>query len=566
MKNLILPPLSGHRNPPQLPDARQLTIIGGSGAGKTKFMECLMDLTGERTYCLSAIRAPFPERRDDARKGSIDDIFKEYAKRRPYLKINAVSEIEKLCYMLFADEFDSLMQLKREGIKQQDSRQLILKPTKLDKLSKIWRKIFPGSNIVPIDGALMFSTQAGDDLIPSERLSQGEMAVLYYVAGVLYAMPNAVVFIDAPSLFLHPSVLNSLWNSIESLRPDCTFVYNSVDAEFVSSRTRNVVLWVKSYDAQKQEWDYELMAPGEIHEDIFIELIGSRKPVLFIEGDMQHSIDAKLYPLVFPDYTVKPLGSCDKVIETTRSFNGLTNMHHLESHGIVDRDRRTDKEVEYLRKKSIMVPDVAEVENLFLLENVIRQMAINRGKNEDSVFNQVKRRVLSEFKQRLHAQVMEHVRHRIKREVDAKIDAKFTCITALETHLKGLINILNPRTQYNELLKEFNSILDKEDYGYILKVFNHKPLLTECNVSGLLGFKNKDEYIRGVISLLKKGGNESDVIRNELRSCLKPDEKPNVNNIEESSIRNTIADMPTQQYFRKPRKRKDNGNRRRHRI
>lgn len=558
MRNLKLPPLINQKTPPVLPDARQLTIIGGSGAGKSRFMDCLMNLTGNRTYCLSAIKAPFPERDENTRKGSIDDIFKEYAKRRPYLKINAVSEIEKLCYMLFADEFDSLMKLKKEGFNQQDNKQLILKPTKLDKLSKIWRRIFPGSNIVPIDGALMFSTEAGDDLIPSEKLSQGEMAVLYYVAGVLYAMPNAVVFIDAPSLFLHPSVLNSLWNSIESLRPDCTFVYNSVDVEFVSSRTRNVVLWVKGFDAKNQEWDYEIMAPGELTEDIFIELIGSRKPVLFIEGDLQHSIDAKLYPLVFPDYTVKPLGSCDKVIETTRSFNGLTNMHHLESHGIVDRDRRTDKEVEYLRKKSIMVPEVAEIENLFLLESVIRQMALIRNKNQDTVFRLIKKKILSEFKQRMHAQVMEHVRHRVKREVDTKIDAKFTCITALETHLKGLINILNPRKQYNELLKDFNRFLDSGDYNAILKVFNHKPLLSECNVADLLGYRNKDEYIRGVISLLKKGGQEAEIIREELRRCLKPDEKPLV----------TINNEPTQStsFLRKPIKRKQKRIVRQHRF
>ena len=520
MQTLKLPALIGGKEIPRLPDARQLTIIGGGGAGKTKFMEHLMDLTGDRTFCLSAIRAPFPERRESMRKGSIDMLFREYAERRPYLKINAVSELEKLSYMLFADEFDSLMKLKK-SVSDKKS-QSIYHLTKLDRLTKIWSKIFPGNHIITTDGSLMFSTEAGEDLIPVERLSQGEMAVLYYVAGVLYAMPKAVIFIDAPSLFLHPTVLNSLWNAIESLRPDCTFVYNSVDVEFVNSRTRNVVLWVKSYDAQHKEWDYELIAPGELREDVFIELIGSRKPVLFIEGDMQHSIDAKLYPLVFPEYTVKPLGSCDKVIETTRSFNGLTNMHHLESRGIVDRDRRTDKEVEYLRKKLIMVPEVAEVENLFLLEHVIRQMAILRGKNEDVVFNRVKKKTLSQFKEKLHAQVLEHVRHRIKREVDAKIDAKFSCITALETHLKGLINILNPRRQYNELMHSFNYILAHEDYASILKVFNHKPLLNECGVADLLGYKNKDEYLRGVISVLKNGGKEADVIRESLRSCLQP--------------------------------------------
>lgn len=524
MQSLKLPAIKGGGNVPRLPEGHQLTIIGGSGAGKTRFMQKLMELTEQRTYCLSAIKAPFPEREISHLVGSIDESYQKAAERKPYMRTNAVSELEKLIYMLFADEFEQLLKLKEKVAK----KGLIHKfpPTKLDKLKNIWEKIFPDNKIITSKGTLLFSTIAGEDLIPAEQLSQGEMAVLYYVAGVLYAPQNAVVFIDAPSLFLHPTILNPLWNSIETLRPDCTFVYNSVDVEFVSSRSRNVILWVKSYDAAKAEWEYEIMAPGEISEDIFIELVGTRRPVLFIEGDLTHSIDAKLYPLVFPDFTVKPLGSCDKVIETTRSFNGLTNLHHLESFGIVDRDRRTDKEVEYLRNKKIMVPEVAEIENLFLLEDVVKNMAKIRGKNPETVFARVKKQAISEFNRRIQAQVMEHVRHRVKREVDAKIDAKFSCITALEAHLRQLIKILNPRRHFIELNDKFRKIVVGKDYAGMLKVFNHKPLISECDVPQLLGYKNKEDYIRGVISLLKTSSNEAEKIRESIRKALIPEATP----------------------------------------
>lgn len=521
MKSLVLPPLMGEKSQPQLPDGSQLTIIGGSGAGKTRFMEKLMELTGPRTYCLSAIRAPFPEREESKLKGSIDHLYTLAIANRPYMRTNAVSELEKLIFMLFADEFQQLLKLKEKVAEKGHLKKF--PATKLDKLKSVWERIFPGNKIIASGGTLMFSTSSGEDLISAERLSQGEMAVLYYVAGVLYAPQNAVIFVDAPSLFLHPSILNALWNSVESLRPDCTLVYNSVDVEFVSSRSRNVILWVKSFDASELKWDYEILSPGEIKEDIFIELMGSRKPVLFIEGDLTHSIDARLYPLVFPDFTVKPLGSCDKVIETTRSFNGLTNMHHLESHGIVDRDRRTDREVSYLRNKSIMVPEVAEVENLFLLEDVIKNVARARGKNPEVVARKIKKRVLTEFQRRLQAQVLEHVRHRIKREVDAKIDAKFPCITALETHIRQLIKILNPRKQYNELFYHFRNMVDSGDYIGILKVFNHKPLIAECEVPALLGFKNKDDYVRGVISIIKNGDDYGENIRRSIRKALVPE-------------------------------------------
>ena len=156
MRSLVLPPLIGEKTPPKLPDGRQLTIIGGSGAGKTRFMEKLMELTGDRTYCLSAIRAPFPEREESKLKGSIDQLYSQMAKRRPYIRTDAVSELEKLIFMLFNDEFDQLLKFKEKST----SKNYIHKfpATKLDKLKNIWEKIFPGNKIVSGDGTLMFST------------------------------------------------------------------------------------------------------------------------------------------------------------------------------------------------------------------------------------------------------------------------------------------------------------------------------------------------------------------------------------------------------------------------
>lgn len=519
MITLKLPALPGHKAPPELPEARQLTIIGGSGAGKSKFMEELVRLNSDRAYCLSAISAPFPEREESTRPGSIDMLFREAVEKQPYMRTDAVSELDKLTYMLFIDEFEYLLTIKQERLTT--GMPVNLRPTRLDCLVRLWERVFPGNRIVRTRGTMMFATSAGDGLISADRLSQSEQTVLYYASAVLYAMPHAVIFIDSPSLFLHPTVMGTLWNSIEELRPDCTFVYNSVDVEFVNSRTSNVCVWVKRYDADDHAWDYEVLEAGNLKEDLFVDLIGTRKPVLFIEGDMRHSIDARLYPLVFPDLTVRPLGSCDKVIESTRTFNDLRNMHHLESRGIVDRDRRTDPEVEYLRRKSVMVPDVAEVENLFLLEGVVKAMARRRKRNPEKVFAKVRKEVEDEFRRRFDEQALQHVRHRVKREVECKIDGRFSCITAMETHLRSLVGMLRPREQYNELREQFRGFLDHNNYEGILKVFNHKPMLGDCGVARMLGFKTKDDYVAGVIAVLKAGGPDADMIRDTIRRCFR---------------------------------------------
>ena len=520
MASIILPRSTDGQTPRRLDTARQISIVGGAGAGKSRFMEELRKCCGKSAYCLSALSATFPEREESLLPGSIDSQFREASERKPYIRVNAVSELDKLFYMLFTDELEHLLAMK-DSVRE-SGKTPVFKPTRLDRLKDLWERIFPGNRIVRREGRLLFSTPSGDDLIPASRLSQGEVTVLYYIAAVLYAPQNAVVFIDSPSLFLHPASLNTIWNSIEELRHDCTFVYNTVDPDFVNSRTQNVTVWVKSYDASKAAWDYETLMPGETRDDLFIDLIGTRKPVLFIEGDASHSIDARLYTLVFPDFTVRPLGSCDKVIETTRAFSGLRNMHHLDSHGIVDRDRRTDQEVEYLRKKNIMVPNVAEVENIFLAEGVIKTMADLRGRNPEKTFARVRQRVMREFRSHAEEQALMHVRHRMKRLVECRIDGRFNCITALETHIRQLINILNPRKEYNQMRGEFNTMVHDGDYASVLRVFNPKPLLVDSDVSRALGFKNKEEYIQGVLSVLKGRDKGASKLRDAIRALFNP--------------------------------------------
>lgn len=528
MTPITLPPRSDGSASPELPASRQISLVGAPGAGKSRFMRELVRRCGERAYCLSAVgcRLPSPAGADDEAFGSIDALYREAARQRPYMRTDAVSPLDKLSYMIFADEFDSLLSLKAAYMEAGDFSAGRPTPTPLDRLSSVWSRVFPGNRIVTEAGRLMFATKAGDDLIPASTLSEGEAAVLYYVAAVLYAMPEAIVFIESPSLFLHPIIVSQLWNAIEELRPDCTFVYDSVDVDFVASRTQCQCLWIKNYDAARRAWDYELLPSGSFSDDMFVDLIGARKPVLFIEGDAVHSIDSRLYPLVFTDYHVRPLGSCNKVIETVRTFNDQKYLHHLDSHGIVDRDRRTDEEVAYLRRKGIFVPEVAEIENIFLLPDVVAVMADVRGRDPGRVVAHVRRQVFAMFHSEYKAQALQHVRHRVKREVECKIDARFTCITAMEMHLSSLVDKLRPREQYNTLISDFHRYLQEEDYAAVLKVFNHKPMLTNCGVAQQLGFSTKDDYIRCVLGVLKGSRSNAARLREAVKRCfgLTPDE------------------------------------------
>lgn len=534
---ILIPPAIGGETR-QLPrQARQITIIGANGAGKSRFMDEMIALCGRRAYVLSALSASFPEQEPSDMAGSVDELYRRATERMRYMRPDALSQLDKLSYMLFADELEAMLDFKESLSEKNAPRRPA--PTRLDRVKELWKEIFPGSSIKRDKGTLMFATTAGNDLVPINRLSQGEKTVLYYASAVLYAMQNAVVFIDSPSLFLHPSIIGNFWNAIERLRPDCTFVYNSVDVDFVQSRTSNTCIWIKSYDSAQRAWDYQVMGETPLTEELFLEVAGSRRPVLFIEGDSRHSIDAKLYSLVFPDWTVRPLGSCNKVIETTRTFNDLKYMHQLRSRGIVDRDRRTEQEVDYLRRKEILVPDVAEVENIFLMPGVISVMARRRGKSPSKVLDKVKMEVLRMFKHQADSQALQHVRHRVKREVECKIDARFTCITALETHLKTLVFKLQPRKHYNTLRKEFSRMIEEKDYEGILRVFNHKPMLPNCGIHQLLNFRTKEDYISGVLTALAEKSDDAKKLRNTVRHCFRVDNESCIEETQKATQKET---------------------------
>ena len=515
---ITLPKRIDGTQPPKLPKSKQITLIGANGSGKTRFMDDLISRCTGKAYVLSAMKAFYPEREISTLEGSVDQLYLKATTNNSHLKADAVSELDKLAYMLFNDEFQYLLSVKTSSILS--GTEANFKPTKLDKLISLWQHIFPGNQILKESGKLMFSTESGNNQISSLKLSSGEKAVLYYISAVMYAMEGAVIFIDSPTLFMHPAILNTVWNAIEELRPDCTFIYNTYDVEFVNSRTENICVWIKSFNFEDRAWDYQVLDSDNLSEELFIDLIGTRKPVMFIEGDAKHSIDAKLYPLVFPDYTVRPLGSCNKVIESTRTFNDLKHMHHLNSKGIVDRDRRSEKEVEYLRNKNILVPNVAEIENIFMLEGVIKTMARRRGKDADKVFNKVKIDVMKMFRSQFDQQALLHVRHKVKHDVEYRIDARFNSISELENHLRQLVNKINPRETYNLLCKEFLQMINSDDYAGILKVFNHKPMLSNSSVATLLGYHSKDAYISGVLNVLKGNGKDARQIRASIKYCF----------------------------------------------
>lgn len=474
MKSINFPPdSSGNPEPKRIRrPARLYTLLGGNGSGKSLFMHEIAKLNDEDAYFVSAVSGGMPGKVT----GSLSQLM-------------------------------TVLSLEEEKVR-------------FYSLKSIWEETFPGNKIDIVNGKPRIRNRSGKDSIGIRSLSRGEKAALYYIAATLLAPHQALILVDSPTLFLHPTAVGILWDRIERIRTDCRFVYDTYDANFASGQTRRSAIWIKDYNAAEHSWRYQIIADGELPDEVFLQMMGSRRPILFTEGDTSHSIDMRLYSVVFPEFTVKPLGSCDKVIESTRTMQSLRTMHRIESYGLVDRDRRSDIEVEYLRAKHILVPEVAEIENIFLSPGVVMTMAEIRDRNPKKVIKAVRQEVMHKFEQMIESQALQHTRHRMKRDVERKIDARFTCITALELHIKSLIKKLKPRETYDQLLAEFKRMVRGGDYEGVLRVFNHKPMFTGSSVAKLLGFSNIDEYVAGVISEMKHSDEKAEKLRNEIRKLF----------------------------------------------
>lgn len=511
---LTLPPRTGAEA--LTLETRRMTVVGANGAGKTRFARALEASPGVRPFTLSALKAIYGLEREDRRPGSIDSLYHEAVATSALIRPDIRGEFERLTALLVNEAVVDLMAVQYQGADHGGRR-------RLDTVIRHWQRLFPDNRILVEYGKLLVS-QSDEETYSAGLLSAGEKAVMYYLGGVLMAPDKATVTVDSPEMFLHASVVRPLWDTIERLRPDCTFIYVTHDLNFAASRPDCDVIWVKSCDAEARTWEYERLSGTDgLPDEVYLAILGDRRPVLFIEGDMSNSYDAKLYPLIFPEFTVKALGGCDRVIEATRSFNGLRSIHNLDAYGIVDRDRRDMAEVRYLRTRKVLVPEVAEIENLFLLEPVVKIMAGRGGRKGDQAFARVRRNLMHLFEGQLKRQALEHTRHRLKKEVAHRVDGRFDNIAGLERHMSELMLTINPRGIYRGLVKEFEGYLRAGDYAAVLRVFNHKSMVTETHVAELCGLRSTDKksYIRAVLSVLQSDCRDGAAMREAIRATFR---------------------------------------------
>lgn len=431
-----------------------------------------------------------------------------------------LSDFFSVMTLLFTDEFDVSLQF-REAFRRGELP--VNTNSKLDTVIDIWSRLLPHRRLTKRNNAIEVSLNQSEYhtiTYNGSDMSDGERIIFYLIAVAISVKQESILIIDEPELHIHKSILKNLFDEIERMRPDVLFVYLTHDIDFAISRTGSTKIWLKSYN-DNCAWTYSFLEENNIPEQIYLEILGSRKPILFIEGE-KTSIDYELYTPLFTEYTVKPIGGCSQVLESTKSFNNLNSIHHLTATGIIDRDRRTDNQVYGIEYGSnIHVLKVAEIENIFLIEDVVKTLAKKLYKNPDHVFTEVRTTVINIFRSELEIQIMQHTNHRLKLVFDSALSHNSTDWDDLESKLTKWFDIVSFRQVHEDIKNEFQSYLTNDDYNSILRVANIKSLISRSKIAYLCDLADKSSVVRNhVISIIKENSEYSDQIRAAMRSVI----------------------------------------------
>jgi hypothetical protein len=523
---ITLPPKKGNPNTNPEVDFDQLVLIGANGSGKTRFGSHIEEKYLINVHRISAQKSlSFPaEVSPKSRERATNEFLYGYhydsgtATAQQQLNVKTsyrwgskistflLNDYDKLLVLLHTEEYEESLSFK-EGHTPKPT-------TKLDIVQRIWESVLPHRKLLKKAGVIeTYPTgQVGNNYNATE-MSDGERVIFYLIGEVVCAPENSIIIIDEPEMHIHKSLVKNLFDLIENERQDCSFIYLTHDIDFAFSRQNAVKIWAKSYEGSNV-WDYELLEDeSPIPEQLYLEILGSRKPVIFLEGD-NSSIDYELYEQVYFEYTLKPLGSCEKVIHSVKSFNEQNGFHHIESFGIIDRDRRIEDDVIRLNAKSIWVLDVAESENLLLLEEVVKSVAKHMGKYPDDVFNEVKDNLIAFFNSQLEAQILLHFKETIRKKLIEASNFNERTVSNVISEIDSNYSSIDKQQIFDGIKTEFENIVQTNDYNRALRVFNLKnALIPNSKICELTDVKNKTGYLKLVITLLKRKDSESDVLR-----------------------------------------------------
>lgn len=352
-------------------------------------------------------------------------------------------------------------------------------PTRFQRLTAIWDRILPHRRLL-ITGDDINISADGQPSYSAADMSDGERAIFYMIGQVLVAEANSVLIFDEPELHVHRAILSRLWDEAEAARPDCAFLVITHDLEFAASRPGQKFV-IRKYQAPGQ-WEIEPVPEGTgFSEELATLILGSRKPILFVEGTGT-SLDLAIYRACYPEWTVLPRGACENVIHAVATMRRNASLTRITCAGLVDADDYSEEDKKLLAEFGVGTLPVSEIENLLLHPDVaiaILEEEKFQGAELEAKLEALMDEVIIEVSRpgAIDEVVLRYCRRRIDRTLK-KIDFKDvkSPVDLAETYTERTA-ALDVAAVAKEARDRIDSAIERRDMPALLANFDNKALL-----------------------------------------------------------------------------------------
>jgi hypothetical protein len=249
------------------------------------------------------------------------------------------------------------------------------------------------------------------------------------------------------------------------------------DLDFATSRTTAKKVWIKSFN-HPNTWEIKDIPNNELPESLLLELLGSRKNILFCEGE-KGSIDEKIYNILFPEFTVTPVDNCFAVINYTKAFNKLPSIL-TKAYGLIDSDHHGVERLRVLEPENIFSFSMSEPENLFFDEQFLKLMT-RQLLQDESIVDQIKTEVIALLQHEIELQVSNYVSAKINYFFKDSHVSKGNTLNSVNQNYLNFTNKIKIQDWHEKRKQELNKIIEDKDYQKVLSVFNNKGLKTIAN-------------------------------------------------------------------------------------
>lgn len=380
--------------------------------------------------------------------------------------------------------------------------------SKHDAPIKIINELLQLSNI-PIEIIIQENEQVlasknGSPYYNVAELSDGERNVLLIAANVLTVAPGTLILIDEPERHLHRSIISPLLTQLFANRSDCAFIVSTHDVMLPLDNPKSQTLLIRGCAYQGSDvtsWDADLIpTESQIDETLKKDILGSRRKLLFIEGD-EKSLDYPLYSLVFPNVSVIAKTSCRDVDHAVSGIRGAEDLHWLKAFGIIDNDRRTPDEIDRFKDKGIYALTVYSVESIYYHPNIQLKIADRlvavTGQNPNDLIHAARKAGIAA----IESQVLRLSQRAVEKTLRDELDKHWP--KQKDILLGEPINI---SIDVAAFVKNEVTVLERAINDQNLEIIvsrypvRETPALTE--ISKKLGFQNCDQYENAVRKLI----------------------------------------------------------------